>query len=198
MTLLRDGMAAEERAARSAAACGHACDWLSSIGASNFLAYASFRSELDTRPLLRAGWERGMAVLLPKCEPRDRSMAIYRVRSLDELTAGAYGLPEPDPGRAERWTSIASIDAVLVPGLAFDRAGGRLGYGGGYYDRYREAATDGMRRAAPWMGLCFGSQVAAARLPAERHDVLLDGYITEQGIHYRAGSGTDGDGADTF
>jgi len=205
MTLLRDGLPAEERAERSVAACGHAADWLAAIGASSFLAYASFRTELDTLPLLRAGWERGIAVLLPKCEPQDRSMTIYRVRGLDELTRGAYGLPEPDDALAERWTCLDGIGAVLVPGLAFDRAGGRLGYGGGYYDRFREAASEafgsrsgGLVRTTPWMGLCFGMQVAASRLPAEAHDVRLDGYITEQGIHYRAGSGRDEHGADAF
>jgi len=195
MTALRDRIPAEERARRSLAACGHAAEWLASIGADCFLAYASFRTELDTLPLLRWGWERGIAVLLPRCEPEDRSMTIYRVRGLDELAQGAYGLPEPVEA-AERWASPERIDAVLVPGLAFDRSGGRLGYGGGYYDRYREAATkdapgpsSASSRPSPWMGLCFSEQVADSRLPAEAHDVRLNGLITELGIHYATWEG---------
>ena len=181
MTEQRDGLAPDVRRQASAAACAHAAEWLSAIGADSFLAYAAFRSELDTRALLEWGWAQGIAVLLPKCHPSDRSMSIYRVRSMDELTSGAYGLPEPAIDRAELWPSVDRISAVLVPGLAFDADGGRLGYGGGYYDRFRAAAAG---NSAPWMGLCFRLQVVPARLPAANHDVRLEGFITESGIHY--------------
>jgi 5-formyltetrahydrofolate cyclo-ligase len=181
MTSRRDRLTPEDRRQASAAACGHAASWLASIGANSFLAYASFRSELDTETLLEWGWAQDIAVLLPKCDKADRTMAIYRVRNRDELTRGAYGLPEPDAAAAELWTNLEGIGAVLVPGLAFDSDGGRLGYGGGYYDRFRAAAVG---NSAPWMGLCFSLQVAHARLPAEDHDVRLDGFITEAGIHY--------------
>ncbi len=181
MTVQRDSLAPDTRRQASAAACAHAAEWLTAIGADSFLAYAAFRSELDTAALLEWGWAQGIAVLLPKCDPSDRSMAIYRVRSMAELASGAYGLPEPDTERAESWLSVDRIGAVLVPGIAFDAGGGRLGYGGGYYDRFRAAAAGS---TAPWMGLCFGSQVFRGRIPAQEHDVRLDGFITESGIHY--------------
>jgi len=181
MAALRDGIAESERRKRSERACGHAARWLREQGADVFLAYAAFRSELDTRPLLEWGWREGMSVLLPVCVPADRSLELYRVRSCDELRPGAYGLPEPDPARAERWTDLRGIGAVFVPGLAFALDGRRLGYGGGYYDRFaarmREAGG-----AARWMGLAFGLQIVP-EVPCEPHDARVDGYITEEGVH---------------
>lgn len=182
MAGLRDAIPPDERLARSEAACRHAAEWLEASGINCFLAYASFRSELDTSALLEWGWRRGAAVLLPACRPDDRSMALYRVRGAAELAPGAYGLPEPDPAQAEPWTDLAAIGAVFTPGLAFSPDGGRLGYGGGYYDRF--AAV--MQRActassARWVGLCFAAQVTAG-VPVEPHDARLDGCVTEHGI----------------
>ena len=178
MAARRDAIAPDERRRLSEAACRHAADWLAATGIDCFMAYASFRSELDTSLLLEWGWRRGAAVLLPACRPADRSMALYRVRGASELVSGAYGLPEPDPACAERWERTDAIGAVFVPGLAFAPDGGRLGYGGGYYDRF--AARAGVRRAR-WMGLCFGAQVTG-KLPIEAHDARMDGYITEHGV----------------
>jgi 5-formyltetrahydrofolate cyclo-ligase len=181
MAAVRDGIPERERLEKSRRACGHAAGWMRELGADAFLAYAPFRSELDTRPLLEWGWRRGLAVLLPFCVTKDRSLELYRVRSMDELRPGAYGVPEPDPARAERWDDLRSIGAVFVPGLAFSPDGGRLGYGGGYYDRFaaRMRAAGG---AARWMGLAFREQVVSV-LPVEPHDVRLDGYFTEEGVH---------------
>jgi len=181
MAALRDGMAEPERRERSERACGHAARWLRERGTECFLAYAAFRSELDTRPLLEWGWREGLAVLLPVCVPEDRSLELYLVRSFDELRPGAYGLPEPDPAQAERWRDLRGIGAVFVPGLAFAPDGRRLGYGGGYYDRFA-ARMRGAGGAARWMGLGFSLQIVPG-VPAEPHDLRLDGYITEEGVH---------------
>jgi len=181
MAALRDGIPERERLAWSGRACGHAAEWLRRLGAEAFLAYASMRSELITRPLLEWGWREGLAVLLPRCVTADRSLELYRVRGFDELKPGVYGVPEPDPARAERWHRLKDIGAVFVPGLAFTPDGRRLGYGGGYYDRFAERmlAAGGTAR---WMGLAFGLQVVP-ELPAEPHDLRLDGLITEEGVH---------------
>lgn len=183
MAALRDAVPPDERRSRSEAACRHAAEWLASSGVECFLAYASFRSELDTSPLLAWGWRRGAAVLLPACRPADRSMALYRVRSRAELSPGAYGLLEPDPARAEPWHDYAAIGAVFVPGLAFAPDGGRLGYGGGYYDRFAERMRGAGNAETPayWMGLCFEAQLIA-EVPSEPHDAKIDGVVTEQGV----------------
>lgn len=193
MAARRDGLPERERQLRSERACRHAAEWLRKLGTDCFLAYASFRSELDTRPLLEWGWRGGLAVLLPVSNTADRSLELYRVRSFDELRPGAYGVPEPDPARAERWREERAIGAVFVPGLAFAPDGRRLGYGGGYYDRFA-ARLRGMGGAARWMGLAFGMQIVP-EVPAEPHDARLDGYITEDGVHMvpaRQGGCSDG------
>lgn len=199
MAALRDRIPDPERKLRSERACRHAAEWLRERGADCFLAYASFRSELDTRPLLEWGWRSGLAVLLPVCNTADRSLELYRVRSFDELKRGAYGVPEPDPAQAERWQDARSIGAVFVPGLAFAPDGSRLGYGGGYYDRFagRMRASGG---AARWMGLAFGVQIVP-EVPVEPHDARLDGYITEDGVYRvprRGGCSDGGREADAF
>jgi len=182
MAALRDGIPEPSRRLMSERACAHAARWLREKETDVFLAYAPFRSELDTRPLLEWGLREGLAVLLPVCSVPDRSLVLFRVRSLDELRPGAYGLPEPDPARAERWEDLAAVGAVFVPGLAFAPDGSRLGYGGGYYDRFAERmrAAGG---AAPWMGLAFGLQIVPG-LPVEPHDARVDGYVTEEGVHF--------------
>jgi 5-formyltetrahydrofolate cyclo-ligase len=182
MAALRDGIPEPRRRLLSERACAHAAGWLRERRVKIFLAYAPFRSELDTRPLLEWGLREGLAVLLPVCVVSDRSIALYRVRSLDDLRPGTYGVPEPNPARSERWDDLAAVGAVFVPGLAFTPDGCRLGYGGGYYDRFAER----MRSAggpAPWMGLAFGLQIVPA-VPVEPHDARVDGYVTEAGVHF--------------
>lgn len=181
MAALRDAMPPEERRRLSAEACRKAAEWLQAERIGCFMAYASFRSELDTRPLLEWGWSSGRIVLLPVCNPEDRSMTLHRVHSFAELRPGAYGLPEPDPARTEAWRDEAAVEAIFVPALAAAPDGSRLGYGGGYYDRLAARMRDGAAPRARWMGLCFGMQVQA-ELPAEPHDLRLDGYITEDGV----------------
>lgn len=182
---LRSGIPAEQREAWSVAACGHAARWLEDQGVDRFMAYVAFRSELNTLPLLTWGFDNGKTVIVPRCIPVDRSMELYAISGLDMLTPGAYGILEPDPAVASRVELGEQLpEAVFVPGLAFDRAGGRLGYGGGYYDRFREriAAASALldRAAPPWIGLGFAMQLAES-VPMEEHDARMDAIVTERG-----------------
>lgn len=100
--------------------------------------YASVGTEVDTHAIINRSLEAGKVVALPRCVRGTRTMAWHRIASLDDLEPGFCGLDEPvdddatllDPARVPI-TSLA-----LVPGLLFDDAGYRLGYGGGYYDRF--------------------------------------------------------------
>ena len=94
---------------------------------------------------------------------------------LARIVAGYRGLPEPD-ARCER-VAASSIDWVLVPGIAFDRSGGRLGYGGGYYDRLLPALP---ARAARVAG-AFSAQIVDA-VPSAPHDITMDTVVTEAGV----------------
>ena len=120
-------------------------------------AYVSTVQEIDTRALLRAALAAGKTVCVPLCGAAGE-MTARQIASLDELRPGAYGIEEPDA--AAREIVPDDIDLVLVPALACDRQGYRLGYGGGYYDRFL------CRTDAACMALCVEARVLD-RLPHE-------------------------------
>ena len=143
------------------------------------LGYASFGSELDTRPLLHEVLASGRMLVLPRVDRAARRLALHEVRALDaELRPGTWGIPEPAP---ERCRSVwpGEIDFVLVPGLVFDRAGGRIGYGAGYYDRLLTAWPE---PAPSLVAAAFELQVVPA-VPVLATDRRVDLVVTESGIY---------------
>lgn len=190
-TALRDALLMEQRELLSARVCAHAWSWFSQEGAASLLAYAPFRSELDCRPLLAAAWAEGHEVLLPRVNRESGDLSLHQVSSWDELVPGTYGIMEPPAGSAALAGPIAQAgrgsgwpEVIFVPGLAFDRRGGRLGYGRGYYDRLRtalEAGVSGTAAKPMWIGLAYGLQLVP-EVPLEEHDALMDLLITENGI----------------
>ncbi len=136
--------------------------------------YHPFRTEIDPRPLMAAMETAGCVLALPST-PAHGSKAGLVFRRFDRehaLAPSAFGVHEP-PEHAE----LVTPDLVLVPLLAFDRTGARLGYGAGHYDRTlpRLAARPGFRA----LGLAYAAQ-EVDRLPAEPHDHPLDGFLTER------------------
>lgn len=186
MAKLRSELAPAEHSAKSAAACGHAAEWLRSRQASCVMLYMPFRSELDTKPLIEWCLKEGVVVILPRVHPSDRSMALYRLDGWEGLAPGAYGIMEPDPERCVPFDAHDRIDVVFAPGLAFDKKGGRLGYGGGYYDRF---AANGSGYSVPpprkacWLGVAYELQLVED-LPMQEHDKRMDGIVTENGIMF--------------
>ncbi len=139
------------------------------------LAYASFGSELDTRPLLRDVLASGRALVLPRVERAARRLALHRVGDLDaDLEAGPWGIPEPAPARCAAATP-GEIDFVLVPGLVFDPHGGRIGYGAGYYDRLLGAWPSPV---PPLVAAAFELQVVP-QVPVLPGDHRVDLVVTE-------------------
>jgi 5-formyltetrahydrofolate cyclo-ligase len=140
------------------------------------LAYMPHQTEVDVTPLMEWCWSRGIDVALPKTEP-DRRLSLWVVRRFDQLEPGRWGLREPGPAATplQEWSRIG---LALVPGLAFDRKRGRLGYGGGYYDRFfaafRERTGEELFKLAP----AFETQLVD-EVPMDRHDFRVDGIMTE-------------------
>jgi 5-formyltetrahydrofolate cyclo-ligase len=144
--------------------------------------------EIDTRPLLEAAFRAGKKIFVPKVEGDD--LAFYRIVSPDgPWVTGPYGIREPvtDGGRL----SPADFPAlIIVPGLAFDRSGRRLGRGKGYYDRFfaeldaagRARGMDGRSYAA--LGLCMAAQIVP-KVPAEGWDKKMDGVISSDFAVYQ-------------
>jgi len=143
--------------------------------ARTLLAFAAFGSEVDLDPLLEDLIAKGVGVFLPFVErmsPPD--LGIARVKDLRaDLTSGRMGIREPDPAR-RRAARIDRIDVVIAPGVAFDAAGGRIGYGGGFYDRLLPR----LRPGTPVLAAAFGLQVVPA-VPEASHDVRVAAVVTE-------------------
>jgi 5-formyltetrahydrofolate cyclo-ligase len=142
-------------------------------GAATVLLYApAFPEEIDTRPLLLAALATGKRLVLPRVDRRAQRLRLYRIDDPDrDLAPGTLGIPEPWPDRPE--LAPAEVDWVLVPGLAFDARGYRLGRGAGHYDRLLPT----LRPDAPRWALALTLQLVAA-LPTEPHDQPLDGLLT--------------------
>lgn len=137
--------------------------------AETVLAYCAIAPEPDLEPVLEAALCQGKTLLLPRCEA-DGIMTARRILELGELQRGAYGIREPSPGAPE--FPPERIQLILTPGMAFDRRGGRLGRGKGYYDRFLQN-TNGMT-----VGVCFGARLLA-QVPMEPHDRRMDAVVTE-------------------
>ncbi|MGN0822293.1 MAG: 5-formyltetrahydrofolate cyclo-ligase [Candidatus Gallimonas sp.] len=135
----------------------------------SFFVYHAVRTEADTSALIARLLAAGKTVCLPRVFGRE--MRAVRFRSGDALVSGAFGIAEPTGERDE------PCEVALTPLLAADLSGTRLGYGGGYYDRYFAAHPTTAR-----VGICFEGQVVS-RIPRSAWDVPLDALITEAGVY---------------
>ena len=138
------------------------------VEAQTILAYYSLPDEVCTRQLIDELIADGKTVLLPKVLDAGR-MELRRYTGPHDLTEGAYGIMEPV---GEPFTDYALIDIALIPGMAFDAAGHRLGRGRGYYDRFLNSQWSMVN--GQWLiGLCFDFQKVPV-LPSDDHDIPVD------------------------
>lgn len=146
--------------------------------AQTVLLYVSARSEVRTCPFLLDVLASGKRVVVPYCLP-DR-LQLFRLDRFEELSPGTWDILEPNSQvrTADRELTIGAVDFVFVPGVAFDRRGGRLGHGKAYFDRLLQDA----RRDATLAALAFECQLVD-EVPMEAHDVWMDLVITEQAAY---------------
>lgn len=150
-----------------------------SAGAPWLSGYVAFRGELDPAGALLAAREAGFGVVLPRIDTvLPPHLSFHVTEGEQDLTAGPHGLSEP---RAScQAIAVEALAVMLVPGLAFDAAGRRLGHGGGYYDdagrRLRAGRPEGLM-----IGLCYDFQVVDA-CPADERDVAVDLVVTERRV----------------
>lgn len=140
--------------------------------------YLDFGNEAGTREIFSELWKKGIRTAAPRVEetkPGVKEMAFYLVRDWGQLSPGYMGIPEPDLS-----AGVLPADSpealVAVPGVAFDRAGCRLGYGGGFYDRFFLKEPGHLK----W-GLSYGFQMAE-RIPSEPWDQKMDAVLTPDEI----------------
>lgn len=140
-------------------------------GASTVMLYIPINNEVDLLPLAKDLFMSGRTILFPRVTPADE-IEPWVIRDLfTDFVQGAYNIPEPD---TEPYTG--TVDLALIPGLAFDRDGYRIGYGKGYYDRF--LALNRVRMA---VGCCYAFQ-ALEKLPHGPQDRPVNTVVTEKGI----------------
>lgn len=168
----------EARGALGAEACADAAEAAAELlldlpefdSARVVLAYAAMPEELDPAPAVAALRERGITIAYPRVEAPG-VLGLHRVDDEGDLVEGMFGIREP----AEHAPQVGrgAVDVVIVPGVAFDESGMRLGYGGGYYDRLLPTLPP----HALHVGYAYDEQVVD-ELPAEEHDVHMDLVVT--------------------
>lgn len=143
--------------------------------------YIAFQSEVETAEIISEAYIRKKEVFIPRVE--DKELNFYKITGTETLSVSRYGIPEPDKSHQIPYHALA-VDKqnrlMLLPGLAFDRRGNRVGYGAGYYDRYlRSHCTDGFIKAA----LAYEFQVLDS-IEADYYDVKADILITPKEVIY--------------
>jgi 5-formyltetrahydrofolate cyclo-ligase len=137
--------------------------------------YLSTKNEIPTRYIARAIWEAGREVCVPAWSVSEAAYRLYLIDPRMKLIPGHHGIREP----AVRIPVFPwDTDAFILPGLAFDAQGGRLGFGAGHYDAILAKAA----KSAPKIALCYDWQVADAPLPQEAHDIPMDWIVTDQRV----------------
>lgn len=165
--------------AGSAAASARLAGLPELASAGTVLGYAAMPGEIDPAPALAALRERGARIAYPRVR-EGRALSLHLVDDPAELVVRSFGIPEPPDGAPE--VDPAELDAVIVPGVAFDAACGRLGHGAGYYDRLLSSLEPGV----PLIALGFDEQMLG-EVPCEPHDVRMHVVVTPSAVHRPAG-----------
>jgi len=166
-------MTAADMARESAAAARVALGLEEVARARRVMVFISMPDELDMRPVIEGLLASGKEVYAPKTTARPRTMTACRLRRMEDLRTGAFGILEPP---ADEPCAPGGLDLVFAPAQAFDRRGNRLGKGAGYYDRFM--STPGFRAAR--VGIGFRCQVVDA-VPHDAHDVPVEAIVTADG-----------------
>ena len=143
------------------------------LNADTVYCYVDYRREVGTRNIIEKAWKLGKKVAVPKVEGAE--MNFYYIHSFDDLKCGYKGILEPDilnPAQGES-------GLIIFPGAAYDRHCNRIGYGGGYYDKYM-----GKHEGLQSIALAFECQIEE-HIPAEIHDIKPDIIITEEHIYVK-------------
>jgi 5-formyltetrahydrofolate cyclo-ligase len=165
----RDALSPAERTASAAALIAQVQQLPEWQESRSLLLYLGIRTEFDPQPLAAAVLASGRQLVLPRIARGKGRLEVRAVHDLaTDLIDGVWGLREPDPERCSE-VPVAAIDFVLVPGVAFDRQGGRMGYGAGFYDRL--LADPAMQ--ATRVSTLFDVQLVDA-VPRESHDIAVD------------------------
>ncbi|MGM0380567.1 MAG: 5-formyltetrahydrofolate cyclo-ligase [bacterium] len=145
--------------------------------AGSVMLYYPINNEVDTRYLLDLSLVEKKKIVFPRTNTAEKKLDLYLVKDPeDELVYGNFDIREPDPKDCSSYIP-RNLDLVLVPAVVFDRTGHRIGYGGGYYDRFLEGRAEKFKT----IGLAYSFQVVE-EIPADPHDKAVDLVITDEEI----------------
>jgi 5-formyltetrahydrofolate cyclo-ligase len=181
MKVFLAGLSAHDRHIRSLAACNHLIATREFKNAQTIMIFMSMPSEVETSTLAVKAWQEGKNIAVPRIDWDNKRMEPIEIKTLDVgmQTTGPAGTPisirEPVTGTS---LPLGIIDMVVIPGLAFDRNGYRVGRGRGFYDRFlSQQDFQGVRCA-----LCFHEQLQLESIPCEPHDVPMDLIVTDREV----------------
>jgi 5-formyltetrahydrofolate cyclo-ligase len=135
--------------------------------------YVAMPHEVDTAPMIDRALAAGMRVTVPRCDMETVELTLYEIRNRSNLQRGTWGIYEPDPHPAHV-VHPENVSVVIVPGVAFDLTGNRIGNAKGFYDRFLKRVPPGALK----IGLAYGLQILPS-VPVEAHDVKLDMVLTD-------------------
>lgn len=175
MKLMRDLLPEDERVALNRAIYERLLATAEYVSCSRLFTYVSFGSEADTSAIIADALNNGKEVYAPRVEGRD--MSFYRITGISTLITSRFGIPEPDPVKCAPYVNNEGWKGsrlMLLPGLAFDTSGCRVGYGAGYYDRFLSLhREDGFIKLAP----AYDFQVVR-HICCEEYDIRADLILT--------------------
>jgi 5-formyltetrahydrofolate cyclo-ligase len=175
-----DALSQEERSGKIRQVEERLFEFANYLEAKIVLLYLNGKLEVTSRHIIEKSFDLNKIVVLPSVDSAGTRIALLKVDNLErDLCVNAAGNPSPDPDRCKR-VPIDRIDIALIPGVAFDEKGGRIGMGDGFYDRLIPKLPATTRKVA----LAFEDQVLP-QVPAETHDRPVDIIITERRIIYK-------------
>lgn len=176
----RNELTGELRAEKSSAIIQNVSSLDCVKNAKNVLIYVNYRSEVITKSFIEYLLESSnKRIFVPRVE--GLNIDFYEIDSMDDLESGYQGILEPK--QSENYKKYAGEDekdtVALIPGVAFDKEGGRLGYGKGFFDRYLSRFS-----LVTKIGMSFACQLTKKNLPKEEHDIVMDYVITEERMYF--------------
>ncbi|CDZ24750.1 hypothetical protein CCDG5_1642 [[Clostridium] cellulosi] len=174
MKKIRAALSDEERAEKSAKILSNLTKLEEYKNAELVLTYVSLKFEVDTFAFIETAHNDGKRIAVPRCVEGKPNIDFYYINSIEELEKGSYGILEPRINPKKLCTSRKGF--CVLPGLAFDRYGTRLGYGKGYYDRFLQTFK------GTTVGVCFSDVLSRTPLPRGRFDVPAKIIVTEKEI----------------
>ena len=172
----RDSIPIADRKKKSRIIAEKFCDTAYYTDSNNILIYYPFRSEIDVTFIIRQALKDSKNIIFPRIYKQELKL-FYVINLSKQLEKCAYGIMEPIP-RLCKSAKPADIDLAIVPGVVFDKNLNRIGYGGGFYDKFLPLIPKEIKKIA----LCFDIQIVG-HIPVLEHDIKIDLLITESKIY---------------